>query len=134
MITIALPFPPSTNHYWRSVPMGKFVRVMISESGREYADSVARIVAAQNIKTATGELFARYDLYPPDNRRRDTDNFDSKAINDALTKSGVLNDDSQIRGKMTWFHDVLPEKRGIIVVQLIPIELVREIFENSSII
>ena len=41
----------------------------------------------------------------PTNVRRDLDNFDSKAVNDALTKSGLLVDDSQIRGKVSWFHD-----------------------------
>lgn len=134
MITIALPFPPSTNHYWRSIPLGKFVKVTISKEGREYADAVARLVAAQNIRTIEGQLFARYDLYPPDNRRRDLDNFDSKAVNDALVKAGVLEDDSQIRGKVSWFHEVQPERKGLIVVQLARLDLVREIYETAAIL
>ena len=47
MITLSLPFPPSTNHYWRSVPVGKFVKVCISKKGREFSDQVARIIAAE---------------------------------------------------------------------------------------
>ena len=134
MITLALPFPPSTNRYWRSVPIGKGVKVTISKAGREYAESVARIVAAEGVKQQTGELFARYDLYPPDRRSRDLDNFDSKAVNDALTKSGLLVDDSQIRGKVSWFHDDDVQPGGKIVVHLARLDTVREIYEIAAII
>ena len=136
MITLSLPFPPSTNRYWRSVPLPgrKGVKVCISKAGREYSEEVARIVASSGIEQQTGELFARYDLYPPDKRSRDLDNFDSKAVNDALTKSGVLVDDSQIRGKVSYFHDDQVIQGGKIIVQLARLEMVQEIYKIAAII
>ena len=135
MITLSLPFPPTTNHYWRHVPIGqKMVKVYISAKGKAFIDEVARIIAAQDIPEQKGQLFARYDLYPPSKHRRDIDNYDSKAINDALTKAGLLSDDSQIRGKISWFHDDQVKKPGALVVHLTSLDSVREIYEPSAII
>ncbi len=134
MITLSFPFPPSANTYFRSVPIGnKLTKVIISKKGREYIEKVSCIVASKEIVTQTERLFARYDLYPPDRRSRDIDNFDSKAINDALTKAGVVEDDKLIRGKISWFHDDNIVKGGKIVVQLVPLDDVREIYETTSI-
>ncbi len=47
------------------------------------------------------------ELYPPDKRRRDLDNFDGKALWDALTKAGVWKDDSQVKSRYSEWGDVL---------------------------
>ena len=39
-IVIKLPFPPSTNQYYRSIRMGRGVRTLVSKRGREYRDAV----------------------------------------------------------------------------------------------
>jgi len=49
-VHLTLPWPPSVNRYWRSVPMGRGrgVRVLISREGRAFRwDAVARIARAK---------------------------------------------------------------------------------------
>lgn len=102
-ITIALPFPPSVNHYWRSVTMGKRKAVLISKPGREFAGAVAGSVSRLRLQTLQGPVAVAVLLCPPDKRRRDLDNFGGKALLDALTKAKVWSDDSQVvRLSMEW--------------------------------
>jgi crossover junction endodeoxyribonuclease RusA len=56
-------------------------------------------------------------LYPPDRRRRDMDNA-WKVIADALTKSGVWQDDSLIRSKLIEWME--PCNGGKVVLSLAP--------------
>ena len=129
MITLALPFTPSTNHYWRHVGLpNRAVKVYISKQGKEYRERVARIIAGSGFAMVTSRVFMRVDLYPPDKRDRDLDNFDSKALCDALTYGGLLEDDKLIRGRLSWFHDEETVKGGLVVVKLQPIESVADIF------
>ena len=91
--TMAMPFPPSTNTYWRSVP-GK--GVLISEKGRQYRSAVQALAAAQKWpKFGQSRVKVAIDAWMPDKRRRDLDNL-LKATLDALTHAGVWEDDSQI--------------------------------------
>jgi crossover junction endodeoxyribonuclease RusA len=90
---MVLPFPPSLNTYWRSVP-GK--GVLISEKGRQYRSAVQALAASQNWpKFGEARLSVHIEAWAPDKRRRDLDNM-LKAALDALTHCGVWNDDSQI--------------------------------------
>lgn len=94
--TVSLPFPPSTNTYWRNVKG----RTLISEKGRAYrGEVIAEVLQHGNNLKLAGRLHVEMELFPPDKRRRDIDNF-SKAILDALTHAGLWLDDSQI-DKMT---------------------------------
>lgn len=88
-----LPFPPSTNTYWRNV-RGK---VLISAKGRAYKNEVyARVLEQHGIfKPLTGPLKATVELHLPDKRKRDIDNY-FKALFDALAHASVFLDDSQI--------------------------------------
>lgn len=93
-----LPFPPSSNTYWRhyAQPLrgGKhMVKVLISKKGREFRSQVISEVGI--CKPLTGKLLVRMELFLPDRRRRDVDNY-SKALLDALTHCKVWEDDSQI--------------------------------------
>lgn len=98
---LTLPWPPSMNHYWRSVAMGRSVRVLISARGRAYRAQVARSVALKATVGASGRhplagrLAVTVTAYPPDRRRRDLDNL-GKALLDACTHAGIWLDDSQI--------------------------------------
>lgn len=100
-IELKLPWPPSVNHYWRSVSMpGKggrqSVRHLISKAGREYKTVVSGIVLVAGArKMLTSRLCVKITLHPPDRRQRDIDNS-IKATLDALVAAGVFEDDSQV--------------------------------------
>lgn len=116
-MTITLPWPPSTNHTWRK---GKG-RVFVSKQTKTFRAAVASIVMASRMaRPITGPLEVRVTLCPPDNRRRDEDNFAGKALFDAMTKAGVWNDDSQIRRKVVEWGEVV--KGGAVTVQILPME------------
>lgn len=89
---IELPWPPSTNTYWRNVRG----RVLISKRGRQYRKDVKRYVMAHG-KTPgfMGRVKLSVSCYPPDKRRRDLDNL-LKSLQDSLTHAGVWGDDEQI--------------------------------------
>lgn len=84
---IELPWPPSTNTYWRNVN-GK---VLISKAGRRYRRDVALLARGR----MEGRLSVTIEAFPPDKRKRDLDNI-LKALLDSLEKAGVYEDDSQI--------------------------------------
>jgi crossover junction endodeoxyribonuclease RusA len=92
---IELPFPPSTNTYYRNIKG----RTLISKKGRQYKDSVYGSVLEQHglFKPITGPVKITVELIPPDRRKRDLDNFAGKALYDALTAANVWMDDSQVK-------------------------------------
>jgi crossover junction endodeoxyribonuclease RusA len=93
-----LPFPPSTNHYWRHV--GR--RVLISREGRQYRQAVAELAAAESWpKFGAQRISVQIEAWMPDKRRRDLDNL-LKSLLDSLTHAGVWDDDSQIDGIAIW--------------------------------
>lgn len=116
-LVLELPFPPSVNHYWRSVRIGKAMRTLISAPGREFRHQVEKTVMAERkaLRIDSGVAVA-VTLHAPDNRRRDLDNFGGKALLDALTHSGVWLDDSQVRRlSMEWGKNI---RGGKAVVQI----------------
>ncbi len=93
LIQIALPWPPSTNTYWRHPTRGPLAgRHLISEQGRAYRATVIGI--APRLQLA-GRLAVHGTVTPPDRRRRDIDNL-LKSLLDSLTHAGVWLDDEQI--------------------------------------
>lgn len=70
MIAITLPYPPSTNTYYRHVG----ARVLISAKGREYKRVVSLTATGSRLKKVTGPVEVELYVSPPDNRRRDIDN------------------------------------------------------------
>ena len=118
--TLILPFPPSQNGYYRSIPMGKSTRQIISKKGREFRDSVELRVALARAngdikETLTGRLRVAMWLDPPDRRKRDLDNY-LKAALDGMTKAGVWVDDEQI--DQLEIYRGLVEKPGQVVVNI----------------
>lgn len=73
-------------------------QVMSSTRYRTWLNTAVRDIA-DSADTAqgpfTGPVRVGVIVIPPDNRRRDVDNF-LKGINDALTRSGLIADDSLI--------------------------------------
>jgi crossover junction endodeoxyribonuclease RusA len=104
--TLRLPFPPSVNHYWRHVQLGKRRATLISKEGRDYQGRVMGEVILHQL-TAAVHPDARIAVYVllkmPDRRRRDVDNY-LKSLLDAITFAQVWRDDSQI--------DLLTIERG----------------------
>ena len=87
-----LPYPPSVNHYWRSVGG----RMLISKEGRTFRRKVCAILGRCGAEPLDGDLSIEIIVYPPDRRRRDVDNV-LKSLLDALEKGGAYENDSQIK-------------------------------------
>lgn len=96
LIHLTLPWPPSANHYWRNIVIGRSARTVISKPGREYKDDVAEIVRAEAAdKKLSCRLSVVIEAFPPDRRRRDLDNL-NKSLLDAMEGAGVYENDSLI--------------------------------------
>jgi crossover junction endodeoxyribonuclease RusA len=97
MITLKLPWPPTLNHYYVAIKGRK----VLSKGGRDYHEVVRRLCVDGLGWPKAGPYWngQRIELtmmlYSPDKRKYDIDNR-IKAVQDALTKSGVWTDDSQI--------------------------------------
>jgi len=94
VIHLTLPWPPSVNHYWRHVPMGRRgVRVLVSAEGRRYQAAVRGL--CEGIPPVHGAvsicLFAAF----PDRRKRDIDNI-LKSVLDSIVRAGIIDGDEFI--------------------------------------
>ena len=115
---LVLPFPPSSNTYYRSIRMGQSCRVLISKRGREYKQEVVDLIASMTEQDAglralgrTFPISSRVGmsvmLHAPNRRRYDLDNR-AKALCDALEGAGIFAvGDEQI--------DALTLRRGEII-------------------
>jgi crossover junction endodeoxyribonuclease RusA len=107
-IVIYLPWPPSVNSYYMTVGRTRGLK-RISKAGREFRMLAETAIYEQGIlEPLTDKLNVEVILYPPDNRRRDLDNY-MKALLDACTVGGLWEDDSQI--------DQLAIYRGVTVMK-----------------
>ena len=109
-LSLSLPFPPSSNTYYRSVRFGKSCRVLLSKRGREYREEVCDFLA-KILDDASGfplldRLEVHIVIHPPNRRKFDLDNR-LKALCDALELAGVFENDEQI--------DLLIIERGEII-------------------
>lgn len=118
---LTLPFPPSTNTYYRKFRN----RMVIGAKGRAYKKAVALVCAQLPLLEVErlplqGWVSVRARLFAPDRRKRDIDNFCGKALLDAL-KGVVFKDDSQVwrlAGEwVLWGNELLVEKglSGVVV-------------------
>ena len=113
---IELPFPPSLNTYYRAMYNIKTKVAYITRSarGKAYRINVGRMI--RGYPTLDGDLHVSVIMFPPDKRRRDLDNFDGKALWDALTKAGVWKDDSQVKSRYSEWGEVV--KGGKVFVKI----------------
>ena len=93
MIKLKLPFPPSTNTYYRMVNN----RMLISGKGREYRKNVLAACTSEFFRRPklSGRLSVKIIATVPDKRRRDLDNM-LKSCLDSMQHAGIYLDDSQI--------------------------------------
>ena len=111
-VTLALPWPPSVNHYYRHVGP----RVLISKDGRKYRETVAGIARRAGVPMFVRPVSVDIDLRPPDYRRRDADNS-LKSTLDALTCAGVYEDDSLIQ-RLTVTKNNPQPPHGLAIVRI----------------
>ena len=86
---LTLPFPPSVNSYWRAPSKGPLKgRHMVSETGRKFqkAARAAIIEQLRAVPRPSSDLAeVHIVLFPPDQRRRDIDNYKQSAVRCADT-------------------------------------------------
>lgn len=112
---LTLPFPPSTNTYYRNLEG----RTVISKKGRQYRADVYAVPDVHRARLGAARLSVVVDLYPPDKRRRDVDNY-NKGLLDALTAAGVWDDDSQVRRLTVEMHDAVKGGRCVVRIMRRP--------------
>ena len=116
---LTLPFPPSVNTYWRAPNRGPLAgRHLISAAGRKYqSDACAAIIEQLRRlpKPSNTPAAVAIILFPPDQRRRDLDNY-NKALFDALTHAGVWEDDSQVKRMLVEWGPVVPKGKVEITI------------------
>lgn len=83
--------------------------MLICKAGRVYRTSVLNYTPYPPPKI-NYPIHLIVNLYPPDKRIRDIDNFDGKALYDSLTFGGVIEDDSFIKSRTTFWQD--PDKKN----------------------
>lgn len=92
-IVLHLPWPPTINNYYKYARTGARY---LDKSVRVFREGVLDSVREQLPGTTLyDQLFMEVYLYPPDNRKRDLDNY-MKGLLDALTEAGMWGDDAQI--------------------------------------
>lgn len=91
--TLHLPWPPSTNKYWR--PTGS--KLVLTREARQFrANALACILEQGSPRLGAARLRVRVTVNAPDHRKRDLDNFGGKAVLDALAFAQVFDNDEQI--------------------------------------
>lgn len=91
-VTLHLPWPPTSNHYWRHQVVKGRARIFLGSKGKAYRQHVALLTRPLGL---SGSLSVCITAHPPDNRKRDLDNL-QKSLLDSITCAGVWQDDSQI--------------------------------------
>lgn len=63
-ITIMLPYPVSSNRYWRPVKLGQHISIVPTKEAKQYRTTVALICKAQGVQPITGRVHIEVKLYP----------------------------------------------------------------------
>jgi Holliday junction resolvase RusA-like endonuclease len=124
MISLTLPWAPSTNHSHHYGSGRKFM----SKQTRQFREKVQEIVIEKHAKIKGDvRLAIFYAFYPPDKRRRDIGNYE-KQTTDALMEAGVFEDDEQI--DFIWLVRRPQVKGGQVKVVIVEHTQVGQMLEN----
>lgn len=112
-VVLHLPWPPTVNSYYKVTRHGqryldkkvKPFREMVEEYANEQIPGL----------TLDDRLFLEVYLFPPDNRKRDLDNY-MKGLLDAATHARLWIDDSQIDQLHIYRGEAVSE--GVVVVSI----------------
>lgn len=107
--SIALPYPPAANRYWRSVAG----RVLVSREAREYKHAAALMALAAGVRPLDGEVAVSLHIYRP----RKSGDLDGriKVTLDAL--NGIAwRDDSQVAELHAYRHEDKTHPRAEVTV------------------
>lgn len=92
-VVLHLPWPPTVNSYYKVTRYGQRY---LDKKVRAFRDMVAESVHEQMPGITLDEsIYMEVYLFPPDRRKRDLDNY-MKGLLDAITESGLWEDDSLI--------------------------------------
>lgn len=92
-VVLHLPWPPTVNSYYKVTRYGQRY---LDKKVRHFRDLVAESVHEQMPGVTLDEsIYMEVYLFPPDRRKRDLDNY-MKGLLDAITESGLWEDDSLI--------------------------------------
>lgn len=93
MTRLVLPWPPSTNKYWKPANY----KLVLTKHARKFrADALAAVIEQGSPRLGDKRLAVTVTIHPPDAIKRDVDNFGGKAVLDALAFARVFDNDSQI--------------------------------------
>ena len=120
--TVELPFPPSANNLFAHGIVAGKPRRFPTRRYRLWREEAAWKIARAKIKPVSGPVEVRIRLYPPNNQRRDADNF-VKALLDTIVSARVLEDDRYVTkvtsewrpadGVARAVVEIEPQRRGI---------------------
>lgn len=96
---VTLPYPPSSNRYWRMVKG----RMIVSAEARKYRQCAADLALASGMKSLSGEVVVRLAVYRPA-RRGDLDNT-LKVLLDSMRGVAYPDDSRIVRLEASRFDD-----------------------------
>lgn len=115
MISLTLPFPPSSNRLWRAVNG----RNIVSKPYRAWKAEAHTAIRKQVWGTLDCGYALTLEADRPDRRRRDLANLE-KAVSDALVSANVITDDCNAEQITLRWTDRKPGKGAAVHVRVEP--------------
>ncbi len=61
---LVLPYPISSNRYWRPVKLGSHISIVPTKEAKQYRHDVAMLAKAAGVKPINGRVYLSIKLYP----------------------------------------------------------------------
>lgn len=119
---LALPYPPSVNHYKRvgrtvHTKSGKRfqIRVNTAQTNKFLADVQAQAWKEGVKSFGSATISVKVLVFPPDKRKRDLDNI-LKVLLDSLQNGGLFDNDHQIARLHVERKSIIPKGQVIVTI------------------